>query len=78
MKQEKEYIIKVGDLYLKNIKVDFLKVKTEFIKELQLTTKEGALIFVNYEDAEAMRKKVFLITGAPAGVIEYNEEAIHE
>lgn len=73
MKQEKEYIIKVGDLYLKNIKVDFLEVKTEFIKELQLTTKEGALIFGNYEEAEAMRKKIFLITGAPAGVIEYDK-----
>lgn len=73
MKQEKEYIIKVGELYLKNITLDFLEVKTEFIKEIQLSTKDEALSFRNYEEAEAMRKKVFLITGSDVGVIDYEK-----
>ena len=73
MKQENLYIIKVGELYLKNITVDFLEVKREFIKEIQLSTKEEALIFRNYEDAEAMKKKVFIITGADVGVIDYDK-----
>ena len=73
MKQENIYIIKVGELYLKNITVDFLEVKTEFIKEIQLSTKEEALSFRNYEEAEAMKKKVFIITGADVGVIDYEK-----
>ena len=76
MKQENLYIIKVGELYLKNITVDFLEVKAEFIKEIQLSTKEEALSFRNYEEAEAMKKKVFIITGADVGVIDY-EKTIH-
>lgn len=71
--KEKEYIIKIGDLYLKNIKVDFYEVKTDFIKEIQLTTKEGAIIFNSYEEAEEMRKKIYIVTGAPSGVIEYDK-----
>ena len=73
MKQEKEYIIKVGELYLKNITVNFLEVKTEFIKEIQLSTKEEALIFRNYEEAEAMKKKVYIIIGSDVGIIEYEK-----
>lgn len=73
MKREILYIIKVGELYLKNITVDFLEVKTEFIKEIQLSTKEEALSFRNYEEAEAMKKKVFIITGADVGVIDYEK-----
>ena len=73
MKQENLYIIKLGELYLKNITLDFLEVKREFIKEIQLSTKEEALSFRNYEEAEAMKKKVFIITGADVGVIDYEK-----
>ena len=70
MKQEKEYIIKVGDLYLKGLTVNLYEVKTEFIEKISFGVKEFALSFLDYEEAKLMKDKIFIILGIKAEVVE--------
>ena len=70
MKEEKEYIIKLGDLYLTNFKVNMYEIKTEFIEEIKFSLKERALLFNNKEEAELLVNKLYILTGMIAEVIE--------
>lgn len=70
MKQEKEYIIKVGDLYLKGLTVNLYEVKTEFIEKISFGVKEFALSFPEYEEAKLMKDKIYIVLGIKSEVLE--------
>mgnify|MGYP003301183152 CR=1 FL=1 len=70
---EKEYIIKIGDLYLSYFIVSMYEVKTEFIKQIRFSLKDEALFFSDKEDAELISKKIFLLLGIQCEVVETNE-----
>ena len=68
--KEKEYIIKIGDLYLHDFTVDMYEIKTEFIEEVELTIKDKAMKFPTYEEAELISKKLYIILGCTVEVKE--------
>ncbi|MBQ2408773.1 MAG: hypothetical protein II309_04985 [Bacilli bacterium] len=70
MKNEKEYIIKVGDLYLSYFIVNMYEVKTEFIEKISFGVKEFALSFPDYEEAKLMKDKIFIVLGIKSEVVE--------
>lgn len=70
MKNEKEYIIKVGDLYLTYFIVNMYEVKTEFIEKISFGVKEFALSFPDYEEAKLMKDKIFIVLGIKSEVVE--------
>lgn len=70
MKKEKEYIIKVGDLYLKGLTVNLYEIKTEFIEKISFGVKEFALSFPDYEEAKLMKDKIFIVLGIKSEVVE--------
>lgn len=72
-KEYKEYIIKVGDLYLDNFTINKYEVKTEFIEDIKFSLKDSALLFDDKEDAELISKKIFLLLGIQCEVLESNE-----
>ena len=67
----KSYIIKIGSLYFKSMKLDFGEIETDFIKDIQLSIKEEALLFNDKEQAKLMGNKIFIVTGAKAEVVDY-------
>lgn len=70
--KEKDYVIKIGLMYLVNMEVEFYNIETEFIYRITLGEKTEAMLFKK-EDAELMCNKIYIVTGAKGELIEYDK-----